>query len=83
MTTVFFLYVLAAVLFLLILGIVCVKKTQVFTGIKSLLPKPKIQGVSKLNQVHTPDGRKNKYQEKLKDKAFSQQAINRRGRRNK
>ncbi len=50
MTTVFLLYVFAAAFFLLILGIVCVKKTKVFTGLKSLLPSPEGKEDSK------PDG---------------------------
>ena len=52
MTTVFILYVFAAVIFLLILGIVCVKKTKVFTGLKSLLPSPEDKEASKPDRVY-------------------------------
>lgn len=52
MTTVFLIYVFAAVFFLLILGIVCVKKTQVFTGLKSLLPSPEDKEDSEPDRVY-------------------------------
>lgn len=52
MTTVFLLYVFAAVIFLLVLCIVCVKRTRVFTGLKSLLPSPEDKEDSEPDRVY-------------------------------
>ena len=82
MTTVFLLYVFAAVLFLLILGIVCVKKTQVFTGLKSLLPSPEDKEDSKPDRTFDMD-RKVPQKENLQSGVSQKPKINRRGTRNK
>ena len=82
MTTVFLLYVFAAVFFLLILGIVCVKKTQVFTGLKSLLPSPEGKEDSKPDRTFDVD-RKVPQKENLQFGVSQKPKINRRGKRNK
>lgn len=98
MTTVFLLYVFAAVFFLLILGIVCVKRTQVFTGLKSLLPAPEDKEDPKPDRAYEPkperayepkpDGgydiyRKVQPKEDLQSGVSKKPKINRRGTRNK
>ncbi len=98
MTTAFILYVFAAVIFLLILGIVCVKKTRVFTGLKSLLPPPEGKEDSKPDRVYErkpdrdcnpkPDevygmSRKVPQKEDLQSGVSQKPKINRRGNRNK
>lgn len=64
MTTLFLIYFFAAVAFLLVLGIVCVKKTQVFTGLRSVLPSPDNRENSK-NDVTDLD----KMQDCIKEKS--------------
>ena len=82
MTTVFLLYVFAAVIFLLVLCIVCVKKTQVFTGLKSLLPSPESKKDSKPDRAFDMD-RKVPQKENLQSGVSQKPKINRRGTRNK
>ncbi len=82
MTTVFLLYVFAAVIFLLVLCIVCVKKTQVFTGLKSLLPSPESKEDSKPDRAFDMD-RKVPQKENLQSGVSQKPKINRRGTRNK
>ena len=82
MTTVFLLYVFAAVIFLLVLCIVCVKRTRVFTGLKSLLPSPEGKENSKPDRAFDMD-RKVLQKEDLQSGVSQKPKINRRGTRNK